>query len=104
MGRVEGEIDSIRKSSVLDFDNQASVSSSGGTSIDSSIITLVASEDMLSAYLVGIVNGLAVLASYDGIPCIGIATKNVSAGENIDIKFSVTLSTPFLQKKKELLC
>lgn len=86
--RVSIEDNSIPKSAILDYGLGMSSVSSGGTSTDSSIITLVASVDIFDAYLVGIVDGQAVLASYDGIPCIGIATKNVSAGENIDIKIS----------------
>ena len=86
--RVSIEDNSIPNSALLDGVVSGTSSSGGGSTIDSSIITLVASVDILGAYLVGIVDGQAVLASYDGIPCIGIATKNVSAGENIDIKIS----------------
>ncbi len=93
MGRVEGEIDSIRKSSVLDLETGAFSSSSVSTSIDSSIITLVAGMNIAKNQLVGIDNGmgvgsigLAVLADYGGVPCVGIALDTVTENNTLRIK------------------
>lgn len=93
MGRVEGEIDSIRKSSVLDLETGGVAIISVSTSVDSSIITLVAGMNIAKNQLVGIDNGmgvgsigLAVLADYTGVPCIGIALDTVTADNVLRIK------------------
>lgn len=86
MGRVEGEIDSIRRQSVLDLVEGTASSVSTGTSTDSSIIKLVAGANITANQLVGLSGGLAVLADYTGVPCIGIALDTVTADNVLRIK------------------
>lgn len=83
--RVSIEDNSIPNSAILDY-GISSVTSSGGTSIDSSIITLVAGVNITSNQLVGISAGVAILADYTSVPCIGIALDTVTANSNLRIK------------------
>lgn len=92
--RISIEDNSIPNSALLDgYNSGGSVSSSGGTSIDSSIITLKAGMNIAKNQLVGIDNGmgvgsigLAVLADYGGIPCVGIALDTVTENNVLRIK------------------
>lgn len=89
MGRVSGRQDSIRKDNVLDLDTTG-ISGSGGSVVvnDSSIITLVASVNISENQLVGLSAGLAILADYNSVPCIGVALDTVTANNVLRVKIN----------------
>lgn len=93
-GRVVGEQDSIRLDNILDINALGGGYSTNGTAIDSSIITLVANENILINQLVGITNGEAVLADYGGIKAIGIATNTAFSGADVKIRVSGLVNIP----------
>ena len=90
--RVSIEDNSIPNTAILDYGSSASVSSSGGSGVDSSIITLVAGVKITANQLVGLSGGLAVLADYTNVPCIGIALDTVTANSNLRIKIQGILN------------
>ena len=91
--RVSIEDNSIPNSALLDGVVSGTSSSGGGSTIDSSIITLVAGMNIAKNQLVGIDNGMgvgsigmAVLADYGGVPCVGIALDTVTENNTLRIK------------------
>ena len=91
--RIDIEDNSIPNSALLDGVVSGTSSSGGGSTIDSSIITLVAGMNIAKNQLVGIDNGMgvgsigmAVLADYGGVPCVGIALDTVTENDTLRIK------------------
>lgn len=84
--KVSIEDNSIPNSALLDAIGSGTSSIGGGSSIDSSIIKLVAGANITANQLVGLSGGLAVLADYTGVPCIGIALDTVTADNVLRIK------------------
>ena len=89
--KVSIEDNSIPNSALLDGYSGClgGVASSSTATTDSSIITLVAGEDITAGLLVGIINnGEATIASYTGTPCIGVALDTVLRYENVRVRIS----------------
>ena len=80
----------LEKRSIWGLDNSDGTGFSASpiiTANDSSIITLVARVDISENQLVGLSAGLAILADYNSVPCIGVALDTVTA--NYVLRFKI---------------
>jgi len=81
----------LEKRSIWGLDNSDGTGFSASpiiTANDSSIITLVARVDISENELVGLSAGLAILADYNSVPCIGVALDTVTANNVLRVKIN----------------